>query len=137
MPEQALYRLLRLFSEVRARSRRCSSFPQKVTLGSPTQLQAPSRRFAVATNFLRVQIHHPKMGRHLFYYLLTCRSKVRFAPAYFYACGKKMSSIRSLAPPLRIETKRSGFDSVFAACRRFLPELAATFLLKLPARSFL
>ena len=28
--------------------------PQKVTLGSPARLQAPSRRFAVATNFLRV-----------------------------------------------------------------------------------
>jgi hypothetical protein len=29
-------------------------FPQKVTLGSPAQLQAPSQRLAVATNFLRL-----------------------------------------------------------------------------------
>ena len=28
-------------------------FTQKVTLGAPVRLQAPSRRFAVATNFLR------------------------------------------------------------------------------------
>ena len=29
-------------------------FPQKVTLGSPARLYTPSRRFTVATNFLRV-----------------------------------------------------------------------------------
>ena len=62
------------FAKIRARSRRCFSSPQKVTLSSPAQLQAPSRRFAVATNFLRVQIHRPKMGWHLFCYVLTVES---------------------------------------------------------------
>jgi len=32
---------------------RCSSSPQKVTLGSAVRLQARSQRFALATNFLR------------------------------------------------------------------------------------
>ncbi len=37
--EQAIYRLLRLFiHKIRARSFRRSSFPQKVTLGSPARL---------------------------------------------------------------------------------------------------
>ena len=51
--EQALYRLLRLFSKVRARSCRCSSFPQEVTLDSPARPKTPSRRLPVATNLLR------------------------------------------------------------------------------------
>ena len=33
---------------------RCSSSPQKVTLGSAVRLQAHSQRFALATNFLRL-----------------------------------------------------------------------------------
>jgi hypothetical protein len=39
------------FTKIRAHSRRCSSFPQKVTLGYVVRLKTPSRRFAVATNF--------------------------------------------------------------------------------------
>ena len=43
MSEQALYRLLRFSTKIRARSRRSSSFPQKVTLGSPARLPALRR----------------------------------------------------------------------------------------------
>ena len=57
--EQALYRLLRFFTKIRAHLRRCSSFAQKVTLGSPARLQAPSRRLAAATNLLRVRGFNP------------------------------------------------------------------------------
>ena len=53
--EQALYRLLRLFSKVRARSRRCSSFPKKVTLAPPVRLQARSRRLWLAANLFRAK----------------------------------------------------------------------------------
>ena len=45
-------------------------FSQKVTLGVPVRLQAPSRRLAVATNFLRVaevQLPSPKIRKYLFY----------------------------------------------------------------------
>ena len=67
-----MYRLLRLFSKVRARSRRCSSFPNRTRcrwapvwlLGNATSPVSP---------------------------LVPRRSKVRFAPAYFYACGFKIS----------------------------------------------
>ena len=41
------------FSKVRARSRRCSSFPKKVTLAPPVRLQARSRRLWLATNLFR------------------------------------------------------------------------------------
>ena len=44
-------------------------FSQKVTLGAPVRLHAPSRRLAVATNFLRVtrvQPHLPKNGNAFF-----------------------------------------------------------------------
>ena len=41
------------FPKAGARSRRCSSFPQKVPLGSPARLQARSQRLAVAANLLR------------------------------------------------------------------------------------
>ena len=49
-------------------------------------MQAPSERLAVATNFLRaarVQFHHLKCRKILFYSPFTRRSKVRFDPAYF------------------------------------------------------
>lgn len=39
---------------------RCSSFPQKVTLGSPARLQAPSRCFAVANNLSRFFLYNCK-----------------------------------------------------------------------------
>ena len=39
---------------IASRSRRRSSFSQKITLGSAARLQAPSRRSAFATNLLRV-----------------------------------------------------------------------------------
>ena len=54
-----MYRLLRFFTKIRAHLRRCSSFAQKVTLGSPVRLQAPSRRLAAATNLLRVRGFNP------------------------------------------------------------------------------
>ena len=75
----AKFALLRLFCLLQkiCHPLACSSFPQKVTLGSPAQLQAPSQRFAVATNFLRVQIHHSKMEGHLFCYLFTRRDGLR------------------------------------------------------------
>ena len=65
--EQALYRLLRLFHcmiKAGARSHRCSSFPQKVPLGSPARLQARSQRLAIAANLLREQSGRPmhRMG---------------------------------------------------------------------------
>ena len=47
--------LLRLFSKVRARSRRCSSFPKKVTLAPPVRLQARSRRLWLAANLFRAK----------------------------------------------------------------------------------
>ena len=115
---RTMYRSRRLFFEKSsAHSHRRSYFPQKVTLGSPTQLQAPSRRFAVATNFLRVQIHH--IIWHLFRYLLTRRSNVRFAPTYFYAYSIK---IRHPSAPLllRSESKLSEAVSI-----RFLRRAAA------------
>ncbi|MBO4794390.1 MAG: hypothetical protein J5556_07495, partial [Deltaproteobacteria bacterium] len=43
-------------SKVASRSLRCSSFPQKVTLGSPARLQASSLRLAVADDFLRGKV---------------------------------------------------------------------------------
>ena len=65
--EQALHRLLRLFHcmiKAGARSHRCSSFPQKVSLGSPARLQARSQRLAIAANLLREQSGRPmhRMG---------------------------------------------------------------------------
>ena len=47
------------------RSRRCSSFPQKVTLGAPVRLQARSRRRFVATNFLRFAEAQPESIFHI------------------------------------------------------------------------
>lgn len=41
------------FTKIRARSRRCSSFPQKVTLAAAVRLQARIRHLRGATNFLR------------------------------------------------------------------------------------
>ena len=64
MSSRTAYRSRRLFYKiVISHSFRRSSFPQKVTLGSPAQLQAPSQRLTVATNLLRVtmvQIHLQK-----------------------------------------------------------------------------
>ena len=59
--EQALYRLLRLFHcmiKAGARSHRCSSFPQKVPLGSPARLQARSQRLAIAANLFHSPVCH-------------------------------------------------------------------------------
>ena len=82
----AKFALLRLFCLLQkiCHPLACSSFPQKVTLGSPAQLQAPSQRFAVATNFLRVQIHPQKREEHLFCYLLTKRVLTRFVFGLFF-----------------------------------------------------
>ena len=89
MSSQAAYRLRRLFyalhQKVISRSLRCSSFPQKVTLGSPVRLQAPSRRLAVATNLLRVtrvRIHLSKKQIHLFRTRLTKGRKYKFLKKY-------------------------------------------------------
>ena len=49
-------------------------FPQKVTLGAPARLQAPSRRLAVAINLLRisgVQFPPAKRQKYLFHVALT------------------------------------------------------------------
>ena len=54
--------LFHFLAKLIARSFCCSSLSQKVTLGSPVRLQAPSQRLAVATNFLRVR------GQTLFAY---------------------------------------------------------------------
>ena len=45
--------IVRFRASTEAHSFRCVSSPQKVTLGFSAQLQAPSRRKAVATNLLR------------------------------------------------------------------------------------
>ena len=53
---QATYRLWRFFYscvKIVPRSFRCSSSPQKVTLGSAARLQAPSLRLAVANDLSR------------------------------------------------------------------------------------
>ena len=47
--------------------------PQKVSLGSSARLQAPSLRFAAATNLLRVRVRHSKMECHLFYCRFTIK----------------------------------------------------------------
>ena len=54
--------LFHFLAKLFARSFCCSSLSQKVTLGSPVRLQAPSQRLAVATNFLRMR------GQTLFAY---------------------------------------------------------------------
>ena len=66
-------------------SLRRSSFAQKVTLGSPARLQAPSRRFAVAANLLRVRVHFNIFRRRIFFLPVdtslwtTHRSRRRFS----------------------------------------------------------
>ena len=52
-PRRRKLRIVRSRASVRAHSLRRSSSPQKTALGSPVRLQAPSRRFAVATTLLR------------------------------------------------------------------------------------
>ena len=60
--KSALLRLIFCKNKPSARSL-APPFSQKVTLGSPVRLQAPSQRFAVATNFLRAaraSLYQPK-----------------------------------------------------------------------------
>ena len=68
--------LFHFLAKLIARSFCCSSLSQKVTLGSPVRLQAPSQRLAVATNFLRVR------GQTLFAY-----GRNRFALRAFCFAG--------------------------------------------------
>ena len=71
--EQTSYRLLRLFSKVRAHAFCCSSFPNQ-------------NRLRWVAIWLRVS---PWSLRHLYCCDVPRRSKVRFAPTSFYAHGKK------------------------------------------------
>ena len=64
-----------------------SPLSQKVTLGVPVRLQAPSRRLAVATNFLRVtgvQLQPLKSQKNLFHVNETRRSKLCIACSDFF-----------------------------------------------------
>ncbi len=116
--EQALYRLLRLFHcmiKAGARSRRCSSFPQKVPLGSPARLQARSQRLAIAANLLREQSGRPmhRMGLPLYIYQRDspggegqgssgaspagkCSSTIAFSCAAISENSRFKSSVRTL-----------------------------------------
>ena len=154
-------------------------FTQKVTLGAPVRLQAPSRRFAVVTNLLRSLFFSISYGKEavgvclnsaLKSALLTekgrraaggrgsafffaqrskvgrvkyegnnfwvpqavcvtgsspCsgeprRSKVHFAPAYFFICDfKNKPSARSLAPPFTQKVTLGAPVRLQAPSRRF------------------
>lgn len=62
----------------------------------------------------------PQSGLILFYQHRTHRSKVRFAPALFYARAEKASSARSLVPPFQSTLPIAGLQLGSAASRRFL-----------------
>ena len=68
-------------------SLRRSSFAQKVTLGSPARLQAPSRRLAAATNLLRVRgfksIRQKHVGAKSALRLLSNYDPLRWARSWF------------------------------------------------------
>lgn len=61
-----------------------------------------------------VQLPPPKCRKNLFHVVLTRRSKVRFAPAYFLSAIENKPSARSLAPPFR---KKSCLTHLFGLKR--------------------
>ena len=87
--EQAMYRLLRLFLKVRARSRRCSSFPNRNRL----------RWVAIWVRRCAAFFSYRKEISILT--ALPCRSKADFAPTSFYAWEKDVISARFPVPPLQ------------------------------------
>ena len=108
-----------------------SPLSQKVTLGVPVRLQAPSRRLAVATNFLRVtgvQLQPLKSQKNLFHVNETRRSKLCIACSDFL---QKSERAHVAAPPSPAKPAAMRGPPIYAACR-----LRHTFLQKLPARSF-
>ncbi len=71
--------------KVASRSCRCSSFPQKVTLGSPARLQATSLRLAVANNFLRGNVLSFSLFAP-FFEILRCGQKCSTGLSYNLEC---------------------------------------------------
>ena len=94
--EQAAYRLLRLFSKVRARSFRCSS--------SPTAIR--SAGFAVGLGVGR-EVNASKV-----FTLSTSEQSPLCSDVLLFLRNKRTSSARSLAPPSQITTASLGCDLV-------------------------
>ena len=98
--EQAMYRLLRLFLKVRARSRRCSSFPNRNRL---RWVAIWVRRCAAVFSY-RKEIS-----------ILTAPSMPEqsgLCADIFLCLGKKTSSARSLAPPFQLRPAALGSQLV-------------------------
>ena len=95
--EQALYRLLRLFSKVRARSCRCSSFPTAI------RFAGFAVGFGCRPESLCLESVHP---------FHVVADFVLFATTFYL---KKSSLIHSVAPPFQIATASLGCDLVLDA----------------------
>ena len=96
MSEQALYRLLRLFSKVRARSCRCSSFPNRT--------HSVGLRFGIGCE-------HGSLGIYSVAMFQLVASDISLATSFFISL-QSSSRAHSAAPRFQITTAALGCDLV-------------------------
>ena len=117
--EQALYRLLRFFIKIRARSRRCSSFPRKAGgfAGTPniSCMSLAATFFVKVTGALFRCVSSPKkVALRLCYSLVNALATLQLATNLFRGCeGSTLTS----------EKQITSFSCGFTRRRSFTPSL--------------